>query len=200
MVDVRSPLDERRSPLLAESDPAAAGNGAGDLRLSHAPLSSLVQIAGWGTAFGEAITPLLHDLALSGLGDYHTAQTGADCVSFRTGPDSLLIWHQTAEAASDSLAKLDPSATPILDLSHSRVHVRVEGAKSRDLMMRLTTVDIRSHSFPISSFAQTTLHHTSTLIYRSGAKQYELLIPSSYAVSIWEYICLTAHPFGLSQR
>ncbi len=194
MVDVQSPLDGYRRKRIAASE---GGSEAPGLSISHAPISALVQIAGWGADFEGAVTPFLQKNGLAGLGDFRHAQTGTNCVSFRITPDRLLIWHQTPSLISDRCAELDQSQTPCLDLTHSRLHIRIEGLHARDLMMRISTIDLRRQNFPIGAFAQTTVHHTSTLIYCSKAGQYELLIPSSYAVSVWEYVNLVAEPFLL---
>lgn len=194
MVDVRSPLAHCKTPLLARGGSMA---DAIELKISHASIGSLVQIAGWGAAFTEAVTPLLHELDLDGLGGFHQAQTSDGRVCFRIAPTRLLIWTMDSQVAPASISDIDAASAPTLDLSHSRVRVTIEGSIARALLTRLSTIDLRLQSFPVGAFSQTTIHHTSALIFHSQENQYELLLPSSYAGSLWDYIGLAAKPFGL---
>ncbi len=194
MVDVRSPLEDCKSPLLMR------GNSETDtspLKISHASIGSLVQVAGWGPSFREAIAPLIRELGMNDLGEFNLAQRAEHSVSFRVAPHRLLIWTREPQVAPASLSELDPASAPFLDLSHSRVCVTVEGSPARDFLTRLATIDLRLESFPIGAFSQTTIHHTSALIFHSRANQYELLLPASYARSLWDYIALSAKPFGI---
>lgn len=196
MADLTTPLDGLTTPLQTNDD-ARASAVTDSLRISHAPIGSLIQISGWAPDFEAAVLPTLEQLGLSGLGHFDRAQIGSDCICFRTAPNRLLIWQKVPEDLLAQLGALDPAVSPILDLSHGRVQISVSGVKATDLMTRLTSIDLRDRSFPMNAFAQTEIHHTSCLIFRSESGLYELLLPSSYARSLWSYICDVARPLGL---
>ncbi|MEM9356560.1 MAG: hypothetical protein AAGB04_10125 [Pseudomonadota bacterium] len=194
MVDVRSPLEHCKSPLLVRGSTEA---DASPLKIRHESIGSLVQVAGWGTAFAEAVAPLLRELGLDNVGDFKQAQKSENTVSFRVAPQRLLLWTKDSQVAPASLSELDPASAPVLDLSHSRVCVTIEGSLARDYLARLCTIDLRLQSLPIGAFAQTTIHHTAALIFHSQTNHYVLLLPSSYAQSLWDYMALTAEPFEI---
>ena len=194
MVEPRTPLDACATPLTTNS----SGDALNALRISHGPVGTLVQVSGWDPYFETAIAPALKGLGLSGLGEYNEAQVGTHCICFRTAPNRLLIWQREAGNALVRLEVLDPAASPVLDLSHGRVRITIDGSQAQDLMARLSTIDFRERAFADLAFAQTEIHHTSCMIFRPHSGTYELLVPSSYARSLWDFVCDVARPFGLN--
>ena len=77
-----------------------------------------------------------------------------------------------------------------------RAIIRIEGDGVEDLFARLGTIDFRATRFAPGRFAQTGIHHTGVLVHRPSATRFEIYIPSSFAASLWEYICVCARPFG----
>jgi sarcosine oxidase gamma subunit len=48
----------------------------------------------------------------------------------------------------------------------------------------------------VGHFAQTGLHHVPVLLERRGEARYELQVPTTWAVSVWEWLTDAALPFG----
>jgi sarcosine oxidase gamma subunit len=48
----------------------------------------------------------------------------------------------------------------------------------------------------VGHFAQTALHHVPVLLERSADLRYELQVPTTWAVSVWEWLSDAALPFG----
>jgi methylglutamate dehydrogenase subunit D len=189
MPDIQSPLAAVRNPgcFGASLD---AGPG---ITLSDAPLSGLVQIAGW-SRFDTAVLPALKTLGFSDAGDFRNSRQSGDATLFRTAPDRLLI---TGISAGDILetAGANPELAA-LDLGHARMQINVEGRDAEGLMAQLAPIDFRLNAMPVGSFVQTGIHHIGTLIYRTSATRFELLVPATFARSLWEFISLNAAPFG----
>ena len=194
MVEPRTPLDACATALTKNS----SGDALNALRISHGPVGTLVQVSGWDPDFKTAIAPALEGLGLSGLGEFNEAQVGTHCICLRTAPNRLLIWQKEAGDALARLEVLDPAVSPVLDLSHGRVRITIDGSQAQDLMARLSTIDFRERAFSDLAFAQTEIHHTSCMIFRPHSGTYELLVPSSYARSLWDFVCDVARPFGLN--
>ena len=195
MVKPRTPLDVCKTPLTGDG----SGEASGALRISHEPVGTLMQVSGWAPDFEAVIAPTLEGLGLSGLGEFNQAQVGTHCICFRTAPNRLLIWQKESGDVLAQLEAVDSAVSPILELSHGRVRITVEGSQAQDLMTRLSTIDFRDRAFSDLAFAQTEIHHTSCMIFRPQSGTYELLIPTSYAHSLWEFILDVARPFGLSK-
>jgi heterotetrameric sarcosine oxidase gamma subunit len=65
-----------------------------------------------------------------------------------------------------------------------------------DLLARLAPLDVSLPAFPVGTFAQTGIHHVGVLLRRISAEIFEILIPVTWAATIWELIGDAAAPFG----
>ncbi|MFT5573062.1 MAG: heterotetrameric sarcosine oxidase gamma subunit [Cryomorphaceae bacterium] len=86
-----------------------------------------------------------------------------------------------------------------LDMSHSRSRIRISGSDSVALLNRLMPLDLREHSFAKGSVASTAIHHVGITLWRNE-RGYELFIPRSFALSVWEVIFKSALQFGVDVR
>ncbi len=93
------------------------------------------------------------------------------------------------------IEELSPEEGSILDLSHSRTHLRISGKDSTSLLNRHLPVDLRESSFPLNSVASTAFHHCSVTLWRSK-NGYELFLPRAFALSLWEVLLESAAQFG----
>ncbi len=189
-------MPEILSPLADIYEPGSFGasfeNGAG-VKLSDGPVRSLVQIGGWDD-FETAVLPGLNELGFDDGGDYRTCRRTDGGKLFRTAPDRVLIAGQSELKLPHSLIGNDSLA--VLNLSHSRTRIIVEGAAAEEVMARLAPIDFRYAAMPVDTFVQTGIHHVGVLIHRTAEMQFEILTPVTWARSIWELICLNATPFG----
>ncbi len=174
----------------------AAADNVHNVRLCEQSLGALFQIAGWGAEFEDQVAPLLRSLGFVDLGDYGNVQGSGDVHGFRIAPHRLLIRHRDPEKLKDALAQLDPSRTPTLDLSHARIVIALRGPGAEHLLARLATPDLSSRAFPAGRFVQTAIHHTSVLIHHEIESNFLVYLPTSWAASLWDYICLNAEPLG----
>lgn len=188
-------MAEYRSPLTAvynRGDYGASTDDGPGVALSEERPGALIQLAGWSN-FDAAVAPVLADLGFDAAGQYGTSVAQNGRRLFRIAPDRILI-------TSDSPLPLPqvPQADElaILDLSHSRTCICVEGREAENVMARLAAIDFRASSFPLGGFVQTGIHHIGVLICRSAAQRFDILTPVSWARSTWEMTCLNARPFG----
>ena len=93
------------------------------------------------------------------------------------------------------IIELSPEEGSILDLSHSRTHLRISGNDSISLLNRHLPIDLRETSFPLNSVASTAFHHCSVTLWRSK-NGYELFLPRAFAFSLWEVLLESAAQFG----
>jgi len=191
-------MPEIRSPLSAFIKPGEYGGAADkgvELVLSEQAPGTLVQLAGWRD-FAEVSASALVSLGFDGLGDYRTVRMAADALCFRIAPDKLLFLHQDREVLFSSFKKLDPARTPIIDLSHARWIVEVEGRVAEALLARLAAIDFSLSVFPEGTFMQTGIHHVGVLIHRISVEKFQIFVPVSWVGSLWELIRDTAQPFA----
>jgi len=188
---------ERRSPLadLIEASAAGMHDQHAPLILSEQALGTLWQVAGWQD-FETAVEPLLAALGFAGLGDYRSVRTSAGTECYRIAPDRILLRCPDADVLLAALDKAPPGRLAALDLSHARIVIRVSGEATVDLMARLARLDFAGPAFPIDSFAQTGIHGVPVLIRRLSEEAFDLVVPVTWAVSVWEWVCENARPFG----
>jgi heterotetrameric sarcosine oxidase gamma subunit len=192
MPDIRSPLAGCLQPGRYGAE-FATGPG---LTLSESPVF-LVQIAGWDD-FEETVLAGLQTLGFVGVGGYRHCLRGDDRQLYRISPDRVLIASLTTLALPDSL--LNTSSLAVQDLSHARTRISVEGPAAEDVMARLAPIDFRASAMPVDGFAQTGVHHVGVLIHRISAERFDILVPVTWACSLWDFICLNATPFGYDVR
>jgi len=192
-------MPEIRSALSAHFHPGRFGFEGGELPLvlSEQPLGTLIQLSGWPDNFEQAATPVLQRLGFAGLGDFNHAQAAGGLLAFRIAPERVLL----RLASSVGLESLGEAAqTPALDLSHSRTVLRVAGAAAADLLARGLPIDLGAAVFPAGRFVQSGIHSIGVMVHRladdNGAPVFEIYVPRSYAVTIWEFLTESAVPFG----
>lgn len=95
-----------------------------------------------------------------------------------------------------SAVELTAEQGAVLDLSHSRVQIRVSGERAADLLNRFLPLDLREAAFPVGSVASTGFHHVGVTLWRSDAG-YELFLPRGFALSLWELLRESAVQFGV---
>lgn len=186
MADLHSPISHSHPPPQAPHS---------DLQLSETMPGGLLQIAGW-SGFEAAATPALSTFGLEGLGDYRNARSAAGATVYRIAPDRLLLRHSDPSALTKASAALDPERACSLDLSHARWVFAIEGATAPALLARLLPIDCDPACFPVDCFVQTAVHHVGVLLHRRAEVRWELLVPVTWAQSLWDYLCEAAVPLG----
>ena len=83
-----------------------------------------------------------------------------------------------------------------LELSHAFTSIKVGGEKGEILLNRHLPLDLRLENFPIHSSASSAIHHVSVKLFRLSDKEFNLVIPRGFALSIWEILLESASQFG----
>lgn len=181
---------ERLSPLKSTMVGGHYGRvGKTDVTLGERPVTDLWQIAGWAN-FAVAATPMLEALGLEGLGDYRSSRRAGSAICYRIAPDKLLI-----EGAADVGAFVSEEIVT-LDLGHARTAITLEGADAREVLAQAIAIDVSPEIFTENQFLQTGIHHVPVLIHCLGAERFEVLVPVTWAETIWEILCLNASSHG----
>jgi heterotetrameric sarcosine oxidase gamma subunit len=195
-------MPEFRSALAAHVTPGrfGAGDGEAPLVLSERPLGTLIQIAGWPGGFETAAGAVLKALGFDGVGGYGVAQSSGDALAFRIAPERVLIRLPARTAWDKAAANLDPAATPVLDFSHARTVIGIDGAAAADLIARFLPIDLHDSVFGPGRFALSGLHAVPVMLHRradgGAGPAFELYAPYTWAASVWESLTESAAPFG----
>lgn len=103
-----------------------------------------------------------------------------DHTEFSTSPGELTV-----------ISDRDMPATAV-DLTHVRASVRASGDHARDLLMRLTPLDMTADMFPVGSAARTLVAGITAEIVHDAADTYLVITSRSFAGSLWHAIDFAA--------
>ncbi|MFB9978729.1 hypothetical protein ACFSQQ_38650 [Mesorhizobium kowhaii] len=145
--------------------------------ISEVELGSLTQLAGWDS-FDKLAGGILRKKSLSLPQDCRSAFRRDLTTVWRIAPDRVLVRSDT----SMSFEAVEPLVA--LELSHSRVCVRLVGPGAASLLSRVIAIDLSAVGLPVGTFAQTALHHVGVLVDRFGNDEFDVLIPTTFGVSL----------------
>lgn len=188
-------MPERVSSLARALAPriiGPVGEGGPAIRLSERGIASLWQVSAWPDRLeqaGRAVARAAGTAAAPGPG---TAAFGSAATLLRVEP---LKWWLVA-GTEIARPALDAADGTLLDLSHARTAIRIEGARAVDVMARLLPIDLRPEAFPEGAVASSGLHHVGvTVLARGGG--FDMFVPQTFALSLFEHVTHIAAQFGV---
>ncbi|MGI9489806.1 MAG: sarcosine oxidase subunit gamma [Geminicoccaceae bacterium] len=191
MADVVSPLDNH----LAAGRPGHGEQPA--VSLSEVREHTLFQLAAWPETIAQTGEVAAQTLGLSAIPGPGQVTTGSNGTLMRVEP---LKWWLVAEGSTASApAAILPEEGNFLDLSHSRTWLKVSGKKAEVLLNHFLPIDLREGSFPTGSVASTAFHHIGVTLWRAE-DDINLLLPRSFAASLWQMLCESAMQYGVAVR
>ena len=125
----------------------------------------------------------------------HMSSSFRDDAGLVVRPELTKFWllRPAAQPFSvDALAKYFP-----LDLTGSRVVLRLSGAQAQTLINRFCAVDLTGED---GQFMATGIHHIPVHILKQAATDYLLFLPRSFAESLTETLHHTARQFGVEVK
>ncbi len=153
----------------------------------------LVQLAGWPASFGRATAKLAELTGYPAPGDTRRAITRGSATSFRVGPERLWLAAPTGAISISSLRQAFAADEAVIaELGHARTVLRVTGSAAPELLARCVAVDLDPVVFPPGAFAQTPLHQVGVLLHRVDRDAFDLYVPRSYALSVWDWLSAIA--------
>ncbi len=179
----------------------AAYVGAAPVSLSEIHAMRLHQIAAWPQTMDLVAAQAAQAAGVTAAPPAGTAAASASAALLRIEP--LKWWlvgrqestHKSTWGSAEAPLKLPAEHGAVLDLSDSRVQVRITGAQAAALLNRHLPLDLRAAAFPRGAVAGSALHHVGITLWHS-ADGYELFIPRGFALFVWQMLLRSAAPFG----
>ena len=178
-------------------------DGQIQVRLHAHTLANVTLISTWpnGTAaLCDALAQALGATDMFPLPDA-TGQT-APCplgLLLRSGPHEFML---IGDAATDPLGVLHRHVAPdigaVLDLSHARVRVHVQGAQAVATLGKLFALDFRDAAFPVGTLQLSGHHHVPCSLHRTGVDHFDLYLLSTYAHGQLESLHDAALEYGVA--
>ncbi len=179
---------ERVSALAAHYKPTTESQSG--VTLCEVRQLTLWQLAVWPDTLEAAATPALKGVGIDAIPGFCQAVSTDTVSALRIEPCKFWVY-------GAQLAAVDANDGAVLDLSHSRTHIRIHGPQATTILNSYLPLDLRERSFPLDSVASTAMHHVGVTLWRSR-QGYELFVPRGFAVSIWELLCEASEQYGLT--
>ena len=150
----------------------------------------LWQLAVWPDTLAGTAGSVAGTLGIDAIPGFGVSATSGNVSMLRIEPCKFWV-------IGTVLTELDASDGVIVDLSHSRTHLRITGSKARVVLNSFLPLDLRDRSFPVGAVASTAFHHVGVTLWRTE-QGYELLVPRGFAVSLWELLAEASRQYGLA--
>ncbi|SFH66434.1 sarcosine oxidase subunit gamma family protein [Albimonas pacifica] len=168
-----------RTPALAGAPSGRFGLAAG-----AAPQVAVEALADLAMAQAFAAPGVDLDARLAGRGELR-----------RLGPGQRLVMGATAQALGD----LAPEVSAV-EQSGSRARIGVSGPGAAVLLARGVGADLHPSRFAEGASAPMLFGRIGIVLARQGAERWEVLVPRSYALSLWEELLEAGRSLGLEAR
>lgn len=178
-------------------------DGQIQVRLHAHTLPSVTLISTWPSGTAALCDALAQALGATDMFPLPatTGQT-APCplgMLIRSGPHEFML---IGDAALDPLAVLrrhiGPDIGAVLDLSHARVRVQVQGPQAVVTLGKLFALDFREAAFPVGTLQLSGHHHVPCSLHRLGGDRFDLYMLSTYAHGQLESLQDAALEYGVA--
>ncbi len=145
----------------------------------------LLQLAAWPATVSDVGAAGALALGLpeaSGPGRAVISDQGA---MLRTEP--LKWWLISKDSREFSQVDVQAELGCLLDLSHSKAWLQIGGERAAELLNHFVAIDLRRDRFGPGAVAATSFHHVGVTLWREE-NAFNLFLPRSYAVSLWELL------------
>ncbi len=85
---------------------------------------------------------------------------------------------------------------PAVDLTTGLAAVGIAGPRARDVLARLSALDLRPQSTPEGGFRPGSVARVPAMVLREGGDRFLVLFGSAYAQYVWTAVCDAAGPLG----
>ncbi|MCA0012332.1 sarcosine oxidase subunit gamma [Mesorhizobium sp. B292B1B] len=130
------------------------------------------------------------------------AVSTADATLIWSGPDQFLVLSQGGKHPVEPLAQAFAASGSLSDQSHARVLISIYGGKAREMLAKLSSIDLHPEAFPVGAAAATSMDHTSVTLWRgedrNGQAVFNLLVFATFAESLWHTILDSAAEYGVT--
>jgi sarcosine oxidase subunit gamma len=187
---------EALHPLAAIMAPGRHGaEAASPLRLD-APARDIVQVLarrGQADRVADALGGLPGPGASLGtrFGTALWLQPGVWAVARPRGPEGELATRLAAAVGTAAL---------VVDQTHGRCTIGIEGASARRMLAKGIRIDLHPRVFAVGAAAVTECAHLGVALHRPAEDRYELIVLATFARELWHWVCEAAGEFGYTVR
>lgn len=189
---------EARSPLAGGWRPGRQGAAVGEpVRIAERRLA-IVQAAAYKGRGGDLARGLSAGLGVVLPGPGKSAD-GDGVTAIWIGPDSWLVMAPDM-GGDDLLARVQRAAgtaAAVTDQGHGKTALRLSGARVRDVLDKVCRLDLHPRAFKPGDAGVTIIAHvTAALVMVDETPTFDIIGPSTFALSLLEGLEMAAEEFG----
>jgi sarcosine oxidase subunit gamma len=184
----------KRQSAIAGEGRFVSGKGADELCIEVAPASAWTQLcifpggtaaafSAWEQCMGDALPHATDQVQVQGASRL-----------YRIAVDQYWLRDVPPQPITALTAAMPAESAALIDLSDSRVTIRVAGRAARAVLSQWVTIDLHPSVFQVGHFAQTGIHHVGGLLERNGPDDYAFVALRTFALTVWEALTDVAHP------
>ena len=121
---------------------------------------------------------------------------GEALLTWRSSPDRAVVVCEPAERAP-LLDRLAAYGVLLVDQTAGLAALELAGPSARELLERLTAIDLRPAAFPTGSVRAGVVGRVPAALARTGDDEYLVLVASPQAPDVWELVTDVGAPLGL---
>jgi len=125
------------------------------------------------------------------------------CAVHWIGPDTLMVLAGEDAALADSFSKtLDGKACQVTNITNNYTVIELSGDRSRDVLQKLSTLDLDASIFGQGAVAGTILAHSNVVLAcrLDAPDTFDIVIRRSHADYLWCLIADAGYDFGFDKQ
>ena len=155
---------------------------------------------GIGVTMSERFPLAICEVAVwPGKADAMISVTSKEAEAFRFAPNRWTVLSNDP-AMVETVTGAIGDAGSVIDLSHGRTVIRVEGQAVEWVLAKLFAIDFADMSFPVGTGLATSHHEISAQIRRVDTQTFDVIVFRSYARSFWTALTHAALDVGFETR
>ena len=118
-----------------------------------------------------------------------------------SGPDQFLVLAPRGDAIEGMRGALAGSAS-LSEQSDGRALIRISGPRARDMLAKVSSLDLHPAVFPVAAAAATSIDHTPVNLWRGddadGGPVFFMLVFATFAESLWRTLLDSGAEYGIA--
>jgi len=170
--------------------------GKAGVIIKEVAVTSLIQISSWPDSVPDNEKVAAKSAGLRAAPGPGKVKRGKKSDLLRIEP---LKWWVISDHGEITLPSVAAEKGMVLDLSSSKTWLKISGSQAAHLLNHFLPLDFRKDVFSENDVASTGFHHIGVTVWRDE-DGFNLLLPRSFALSLWELLEASALQYGLEVK
>jgi sarcosine oxidase subunit gamma len=177
-------MADRLSSLAGLHAPVLDGTA---VALTELRAGSILQVSAWPDTSG-VVASVVAEFVGTAVPAVGSAAEKDGIAVLAIAPGRLLIRSDSDDQAPRFEAAFFARDGAVVDLSHGRVVLRLEGEGADEVLSACVALDFDPTIFPSGRVAQSMIHHLDVVVHRRAAQSFDLWVLRSFALSLAEWV------------